>query len=215
MNSIKKIVTFSLLLLSLSACGQVNDLSNVVYNKHENLKNITMKDIVEKNKDKQKLIAQINPAEEYVIDTYFSSFPVAERKIHENDSLEEIVTGYEKTYQENIPEGKMQAKDLKWKYLVLDHAMVLLTQSYSQADIGIMKMYTATFLGSPKMNEMRNEKVGDLISQAKEKYPEEYKDLVKKEAAFQAKLQAEANVKAQEQVNAQSKFEVPMRLNSH
>lgn len=199
------------LMFSLSACGKVEE--QTTYNKHEGLKEITMLDVISKSKEKAPLIQKINPAEEYVIDTYFTAMSVADRKKHQNDSLQSIVQNYQNVNNENIPEGNMQAKDLKWKYLAMDHAAILMAQSYSQADIGIMKRYTATFLGSPEMNKMREETIGTLIEKAKKKYPEEYKSLVEKESLMKKKMEADAQKKADEQLNKNKNFQIPMRIN--
>lgn len=212
MKKIINIIMSAMLLFSLSACGEVKK-DDVVYNQHDSLKNITMLDVISKNKEKQSLINNINPAEEYVIDTYFTAMSVEKRKEHQNDSLQSIVKGYQEIYKENIPEGKMEAKDLKWKYLAMDHAAILLAQSYTQAEIGIMKRYTATFLGSPEMNKMREEKVGKLIEVAKEKYPEEYKALIKKEGETKKRIEEEARKKLAEQMNQKNNFQIPMRVN--
>lgn len=129
---------------------------------------VKISDILEKNKDKLSYINQLNPKEEYAVGIVVAQTPLKDRDLLKNKTVGDLINDYQKETGDNIPSGKIDAGDLKYKELTMKSANILYITSYSEKDRDLMKNYIAKNLFKTKeMEVIRNEKVSKIMEDAK------------------------------------------------
>lgn len=156
---------FLVLALGLSVSGCDAAKKDVVYPPRDN---VVLSDLINHNKDKEALIKELNPKEEYAIDVVVHQTPLKERDSLKSMTMGQIIKMYEKQTDETVPMGKIKADDLKYKELITQSGKNLYVMSYSQEDRDVMMKYVAKKLfKAEEMAVVRNKTVKELMDDAK------------------------------------------------
>jgi len=149
--------------LSVSSCDAAK--KDVAYAPRDN---VVLSDLINHNKDKEVLIKQLNPKEEYAIDVVVHQTPLKERDALKSKTMGQIIEMYEKRTYETVPKGEVKAEDLKYKELITQSGKNLYIISYSQEDRDVMMKYVAKKLfKAQEMTSIRNKTVKELMVDAK------------------------------------------------
>lgn len=125
-------------------------------------------DVLEKNKDKEKYIKNLNPKEEYAVGIVVAQTPLQERSKLKDKTVGELIEVYEKETGETIPSGDIPAGSLRYKELTIKSANRLYITSYSDEDREMMRNYIARKLFKTKeMEIIRNETVSKIMEDAR------------------------------------------------
>lgn len=156
---------FLVLALGLSVSGCDAAKKNVVYPPRDN---VVLSDLINHNKDKEVLIKQLNPKEEYAIDVIVHQTPLKERGSLKDKTMGQIIEMYEQRTYETVPKGDVKAEDLKYKELITQSGKNLYIMSYSEEDRDVMMKYVAKKLfKAEEMAVIRNKTVKQLMFEAK------------------------------------------------
>lgn len=156
---------FLVLALGVSVSGCDAAKNEAVYPPRDN---VVLSDLINHNKDKEALIKELNPKEEYAIDVVVHQTPLKERDSLKSMTMGQIIKRYEKQTDETVPMGKVKADDLKYKELITQSGKNLYVISYSQEDRDMMMKYVAKKLfKAEEMAVVRNKTVKELMDDAK------------------------------------------------
>lgn len=156
---------FLVLALGLSVSGCDAAKKEVIYPPRDN---VFLSDLINHNKDKEALIKELNPKEEYAIDVVVHQTPLRERDSLKSMTMGHLIKMYEKQTDKTVPMGKVKADDLKYKELITQSGKNLYVMSYSQEDRDMMMKYVAKKLfKAEEMAVVRNKTVKELMDDAK------------------------------------------------